>query len=110
MDELTITKRISKMGDNIILIIPKDLKGQIDANDLVEARLKIISKGKKNYSVPKKKSATPSAKKTPKPNKKIVDITKHLKDQGYDLDSIKAVMKKNGYKSSDVDLAIKSLK
>ena len=109
MEELTITKRISKMGDNIILIIPKDLKGQIDANDLVEARLKIISKGNKSYSVSKKKS-TSTPKNTKKPVEKILGIVRHLKDQGYDLDSIRAVMKKNGYKSSDVDVAIKSIK
>jgi antitoxin component of MazEF toxin-antitoxin module len=103
MDEYTLTKKISKMGDNHILIIPKDLREQIGAGDLVEVKLKIISK-----SATKKTSKV--QKKTKPADPKLVQIIKHFKEQGYAIEKIKAVLKKNGYKHADVMLAIKHAK
>ena len=110
MDEFTITKRISKMGDNNILIFPKDLKEQIQHGDLIEVHIKIISRAKKIQKITsaKNKSVQHKSKKKQIVDEKVLSIVKHLKKQGYDKESIKAVMKKNGYKLSEVNLALSS--
>ncbi|NQU79597.1 hypothetical protein HQ545_07545 [Candidatus Woesearchaeota archaeon] len=37
--ELTITKKIAKQGDNLVLIIPKDLHPFLNKGDLVKVQI-----------------------------------------------------------------------
>ena len=119
MEEIIITKRISKMGDNNILIIPKDLKEHISANDLVEVKIKIISKAENNKvsHVKKSKESIKKANTLEAKNKKkhdiddkILHIVSGLKSKGYNEKNIMKVMKSNGYDLEKVKLALDSLK
>ncbi len=99
-DKIVMTKRLSKMGDNVILVIPKDLKGHLDHGDLVEVSMNVLSKGKS--AKPKKPK-----KETVKPSKKIMEIVSSLKEKGYSKENISAVLVKNGYAKKEVDAALK---
>ena len=119
MEEIIITKRISKMGDNNILIIPKDLKEYISANDLVEVKIKIISKAEntKAYQLKKSKKSIkkPNAVKVKNEIKQSLDerilhIVYGLKSKGYNEKNIIKVMRSNGYDLEKVKLALDSLK
>ena len=41
----TITKKIAQQGDNIVLIIPKDLKPFLKRGDLIEVKINKIADG-----------------------------------------------------------------
>lgn len=45
MKEFTITKQVSKQGDNSIIVIPKFLQDEIKHKDLVELRIKVLKRG-----------------------------------------------------------------
>lgn len=45
MKEFTITKQVSKQGDNRIIVIPKFLQDEIKHKDLVELRIKVLKRG-----------------------------------------------------------------
>lgn len=42
MEEYTLTKQISKQGEQSILIIPSFLKGKLKPKTLVEVKIKIL--------------------------------------------------------------------
>ena len=42
MKEFTLTKQVSKLGDNSIIVIPKFLTGDIHPKDVVEIRIKVL--------------------------------------------------------------------
>jgi len=46
IQEFTITKQISKQGSNNLIIIPKSLQSELKPKDLVEVKIKIISRAK----------------------------------------------------------------
>ena len=41
----TITKKLAQQGDNIVLIIPKDLKPFLKRGDLIEVKINKIADG-----------------------------------------------------------------
>lgn len=41
----TITKKLARQGDNLVLIIPKDLKQFLKRGDLIEVRINKIADG-----------------------------------------------------------------
>jgi len=41
----TITKKLAQQGDNVVLIIPKDLKPYLKRGDLIEVKIHKIADG-----------------------------------------------------------------
>ncbi|MFW6231363.1 MAG: hypothetical protein ACOC32_05065 [Nanoarchaeota archaeon] len=126
-DEVTITKKISKMGDNHILIIPKDLRDRIQVKDLVQVSIKVLRREEKKPETKQKRPASPKkstktspakqAKKTPEPEPKLSDAEKKLAHiiaslvkQGYSFANIRKVLSKNGYKEADIDKVSRTIK
>ena len=42
MKEFTLTKQVSKLGDNSIIVIPKFLAKEIQPKDVVEVRIRLL--------------------------------------------------------------------
>ncbi len=105
MDEkITITKRISKMGDNSIIVVPKALKGMVSPGDLVEVQLKVIDKA------PETKKAKTKKKAPEKEDPKLNTIIGTLVEKGYSFENIEKVLIDNGYSKPKVKKAIKAFK
>lgn len=45
MDEVTITKKLSKQGTQTVLIIPSFLADELKPHMIVEAKIKILERG-----------------------------------------------------------------
>ena len=45
----TITKKLAQQGDNIVLIIPKDLKQFLKRGDLIEVKINKIADGERKW-------------------------------------------------------------
>ncbi len=102
-DEFTITKKISKMGENNIIVIPKALKNKLSSGDLVEMRLKVLEKGdakKSTKAKPKKKAK----------DDKLDSLIGALVDKGYSYENIEKVLVENGYDKKDVKESIATYK
>ena len=50
MDEIILTKQVAKHGKQSIIILPKFLESEIGPRDLVELRLKLVRKAKKEVA------------------------------------------------------------
>ena len=100
MDEITITKRISKLGENHIIIIPKYLRKQLQPKDVVQVSMKVLE-------------SAPKPPQTKSPNsrnsiqQKLEKIIGELRGNGYTDEQIKKVLVKNKYKAKDVKVALR---
>lgn len=48
MEEIIITKKVSKHGEQSVIILPRFLKGIINPKDIVQVQLKVIGRGDSN--------------------------------------------------------------
>ena len=99
--ELTITKKISKMGDNNIIVLPKALKNILSSGDLIEVKITVLEKNKENKKKTKESKPT---------DKKILALVNGLIDKGYNYTNVEKVLVENGYNKKEVKKAIQSHK
>lgn len=102
-DTFTITKKISKMGDNNILVIPKDLKGNINSGDLVEVNIRIVSS-----QTEEKAQGKNDVQSQKRPEKTISTIIDRLMEKGYSTPNIRKVLVEYGYNGNEVDKVLKN--
>ena len=50
MNEIILTKQVAKHGNQSIIILPKFLESEIRPKDIVELRLKLVKKSRKDAS------------------------------------------------------------
>ncbi|MFP4118254.1 MAG: hypothetical protein ACLFTR_05015 [Candidatus Woesearchaeota archaeon] len=105
-DEITITKKISKMGENSIIVIPKALKNRLLPGNLVEVRLRVLEKSETDeHGETERKNF---AKRTSDP--KLGSIISALVEKGHSFENISKVLVKNGYDENSVKDSIEEFR